>query len=153
MGNWANKISKAAAGELQPGEQVVAGMFVQPLGSSSRMVGAATGGLVGAALASKLRTKDDGTLVSDTGSAASLPDQKLAIGLTDRRLLVYSFGGLMGKPKELLTSLDRSALAGVDVQNGKLANRVTLVFADGSGKMYEAPRMNSGTDDFVRAAS
>jgi hypothetical protein len=149
--SWTKKIGKAAGGELRPGEQLVAGMFLQPAGTAGQMIGRGVGGIVGSAVASKLRTKDDGSIASDSGTAATLPDKKVALGLTDRRVLVYGFGGLSGKPKTLLTSFAREALAGVDVEGGKLSNRITLVFADGSGKVYEAPRMNAGTDEFVSA--
>jgi hypothetical protein len=151
MASWTNKISKVAQGELRPGESFVTAAFLQPAGSAGAMVSRSVGGIVGAAVVSKLRTKDDGSLVSDSGSAAMLPNTKLLVGLTDQRLLVYNFGGLMGKPKDLVAALDRSALAGVDVQDGKLTKRVTLVFTDGTGRVYEAPRLNSGIDEFVAA--
>ena len=36
MANWNKKISKAAKNELQPGEEIVAGVFLQPSGTMGK---------------------------------------------------------------------------------------------------------------------
>ena len=60
--------------------------------------GAATGGLLGAAIASKVKRKDDGEMVSDEGIAASIPGGNLILGLTSSgRILVYEQSKLSGK--------------------------------------------------------
>ncbi len=151
MADWTKKVSKAAAGDLQPGETVVAGVFLAAPGVAKKAAAFGAGGLIGAAVASKLTTKDDGTIVSDEGIAASVPDGPIVVGLTEQRVLLYSHGKLSGKPKDLVHSMARSDIAAVETEPGKVATKLTIVFADGTGKRYEAPRVGNSTDAFAAA--
>lgn len=151
MADWTKKISKVAGDVLQPGEQVREGILCQPSGMTSQLMGRSIGGLAGAAIAAKLRTKDDGSIDSTSGIAATVPDGPIAVGLTGQRVLVYSFAKMTGKPKELLLTLPASDLAAVDVQKGTAAHKVTLIFADGTGKTFEVPRIGNDPEAFAAA--
>jgi len=153
MADWTKKISKVAGSTLQPGEQVREGILCQPSGLTSQLMARSIGGIAGAAIASKLRTKDDGTIDSTSGIAGTVPDGPIAVGLTDRRVLVYSFAKMTGKPKDLLLTMPASDLAAVDVQKGTAAHKVTLMFADGTGKTFEVPRIGNDPEAFAAAVS
>lgn len=151
MADWTKKISKVAGDVLQPGEQLREGMFVQASGTTSHLMARSLGGIAGAAIAAKLRTKDDGSIDSTSGTAGAMPDGPIVLGLTDQRLLVFSHSKLSGKPKDLVHSLTKADLAAVDVQKGTATSKVTLVFADGTAKQYEAPRIGNDPDAFAAA--
>jgi hypothetical protein len=170
MVDWAKRITKAAGDELGEGERVVAGTVFQKTGLTGQMTGIAVGGLIGAGVASKLQKSDDGELVSDRGIAATVPDGPLVVGLTsDDQVLMYEQGGMSGKPKELAVTLARAdvqaieveeelavTLARADVQaieveEGKVTKKVMVVFADGTAKMFETPRIDKSVDRFVEA--
>ncbi|NNE11179.1 MAG: hypothetical protein HKN41_02925, partial [Ilumatobacter sp.] len=58
MANWNKKISKAAKGDLHPGEEIVAGVFLQPAGTMGKAVAQGAGGVLGKALVGR-RGGDD----------------------------------------------------------------------------------------------
>jgi hypothetical protein len=151
MANYIKKVSKAAEGDLQPGEQITAGVFLQASGATGKAMARGVGGLVGAAVASKLKSKDDGTIVSDSGIAATMPDGPIHVAVTSQRALVYSHGAMSGKPKDLKLTLQRGDIAGVALEPGKLTTQLTLMFSDGTGKVYEAPKMGNSADEFAAA--
>ena len=149
MVDWAKRITKAASDELRAGESVVAGTLFQPPGATGRMTGVAVGGLLGAAVASKIRKDDDGEMVSDEGIAATVPDGPLVVGLTSGdRILLYTQGSMSGKPKELAAALARSDVGRryVDVRADEaLADQLTRVPARDA--LEEAGGLISRIDD------
>jgi hypothetical protein len=150
MANWVKRIGKHCSGDLQPGENVVAGVILQKPGTTKRMaIGGGIGGAVGAAVASKMGNKDDGSTASGSGTAADFPDGPIIIGVTPLRVLVYSQAGMSGKPKELLATLTRREIASVEVGTGKVAKEVRLVFADGTAKTFETPGMDKSIGAFA----
>jgi hypothetical protein len=153
MADWTKKISKVAGDDLEPGETVIEGVFLQPSGTTGASVARGVGGLVGSAIASKLKSDTSEALVSDRGIAATMPAAATVLGLTDRRVLVYGHATLSGKPKELKLSIPRADLASVEVEKQKATYRFVLHFADGSASAYEAPRMSNDPEAFAAAVA
>jgi hypothetical protein len=152
MVDWAKRITKAAGDELRMGESIVAGTLFQKPGLTGQMAGVAVGGLIGAAVASKVRKNDDGELVSDQGIAATVPDGPLVVGLTTGdQIVMYEQGGMSGKPKELVATLTRADVEAVSVEDGKVTKKIMVVFSDGTAKMFETPRIDKSIDRFVEA--
>lgn len=152
MIDWVKKITKAVGDDLEPGEQLQVGVLLQPSGTTMRMAAVQGGGLIGAAIAAKVSKTDTAELRDDVGTAATLPaGQALVVGVTDRRVAVWSHGKLSGKPKDFVTSIPFEAIAGVDIEKRKATYAVTLVFSDGTGRLFESPRM--GTDPEALAAA
>jgi hypothetical protein len=150
MADWVKRISKAAGDELQPGERIVAGVLLQPAGTSRKVAGAAAGGLIGAAVASRLRKKDDGSIVSDEGIAATVPDGTLVAGLTSGgKLLLYGQAPITGRPKDLRATLAKRDVAAIEVTPGKLMSDVAVAFVDGTGKKFETPAMDKSIEKFA----
>ena len=150
MANWVKRISKHCSGDLQPGENVVAGVVLQKPGTTKRMaIGGGIGGAVGAAVASKMGNKGDGSTASDSGTAADFPDGPIILGVTPLRVLVFRQSGMSGKPNELVGTLPRGGIASVEVGSGKVAKDVRLVFDDGTEKMFETPGMDKSIEAFA----
>lgn len=149
MADLVKKLNKAGVG-LHPGEAIIAAMVLHPRGMAKRV---AVGGALGAAIGSRLSKNDDGTIVSDRGTAAQMPDGPLLIGLTAERALVYSQSGFSGKPKGVELTVPRSEIAGIEVAKDKIGAPVTLAFSDGTGRLYETPMNNKNVAAFVAELS
>jgi hypothetical protein len=145
MADLVKKLNKAGVG-LQPGEAIVAAMVLHPSGMARRV---AIGGALGAALGSRLSKRDDGSLVSDSGIAAQMPDGPLIIGLTPERALVYSQSGMSGKPTGVQLAIPRRDVVAIEVGKDKIGASVTLAFSDGTGRFYETPVRNKNVAVFV----
>jgi plasmid maintenance system antidote protein VapI len=73
MGNWAKKIEKHVGDDLQPGERLLQGAFVQPLGTSKQMMARSLGGIAGAAIAAKMRGRASATSSRPHRSSSASP--------------------------------------------------------------------------------
>lgn len=151
MANWVKKINKAVGGDIGPTERLLEGVILQPTGMMGGAMARSLGGLVGSAVGAALRTDANGNLVTDQGIAAGFPDDTLILGLTDQRLLGWSWAKLTGKPKNLVVSIRRADLVEIDIEKKAATYLFVLVFADGTAKAYEAPKMNNSTEEFVVA--
>jgi hypothetical protein len=151
MANWTKKISKAAGDDLEPGERVISGVFLQRSGTMGQSVAMGVGGLVGKAVASKLGGGTATALVTDAGIAATMPDTATVLGLTGRRVLVYGHAALSGKPKDLKLSIPVSDVDWVEVDKQRATFRFVLHFRDGSASVYEAPRVSNDPEAFAEA--
>ncbi len=152
MANWTKKLGKVASDELEAGEELRSAVFLQPAGTTTKMVARGVGGVVGGALAAR----SGGTateLVTDSGRAATMPDAATVLGLTDRRLLVYGHSSLSGKPKGLKLTMPVDDLAGVDVEKQKATFKFVIHFVDGSASVYEAPRVSNDPAGFADAVT
>lgn len=145
MGGYADKLQKAAGSALRPGERFVAAIRTQPRGAT---MGTAVGGIIGHTVASRQAAKAQANQA--TGStAASWPSGRFAVGLTDQRLLTFSYTA-MGKPKDLTSEFPLSQIATVDVDKKLAANTVRFGFADGSAVEVECAKLEK-VGDFVSA--
>ena len=91
MVDFAKKITKSCSDDLEEGETVLAGTFVQPPGAIRRQVAfGAIGGVVGAVVGDKLAQKRAAeTPSADEGIVVDIPPGKAVLGITDRRFLVF----------------------------------------------------------------
>jgi hypothetical protein len=151
MANWVKKINKAVGSDIGPTERLLEGVILQPTGMMGGAMARSLGGLVGSAVGAALRTDANGNLVTDQGIAAGFPDDTLILGLTDQRLLGWSWAKMTGKPKNLVVSIPRADLVEIDIEKKAATYTFVMVFADGTAKAYEAPKMNNSTEEFVVA--
>lgn len=152
MANWNKKISKAAKSELQPGEEIVAGVFLQPAGTMGQAVAKGAGGVIGKALVAA--HGDAGRVTTAVaGVADSFPNEPTVLGLTQSRLLVFGYSTLGGKPKDLKRSLPARALSSVTVEKQKATYRFEMTFDDGSTSVFEAPRLGNDPEAFAAAVN
>lgn len=151
MANWVSKLSAVAIGELMPGEEIAAAVFVQPAGTATRIATRHVGGRVAASIASRMSGTAVAPLITDVGTAAKLPDRALVIGLTDIRLIVYGHAMRSGAPRGLQLILPRTQLVRVDAQPQAASWATVFHFADGTASVFEAPRPGNDLEAFVDA--
>ena len=151
MADWTKKIMKAVGSDLAADEQLEDGMFVNPGGTTGRMMGRELGGLAGAVIANKMQAKREETAEhpSDTGTAASWPRQALVLGLTGKRMIMWSHSQMSGKPKEFVGEVPLEQIAGIDVEKNKATFAVSFLFTDGSGIVAEAPKVANKPERFA----
>ncbi len=152
MANWNKKISKAANGELQPGEAIVAGVFLQPVGTMGHAVGKGAGGVIGKAVVAGRGAAGRVEAPVD-GLASTLTNEATVLGLTQHRLLVFGYSSFGGKPKGLKQAVPATALASVAVEKQKATYRFEMTFDDGSSKVFEAPRIANDPEAFAAAVN
>ena len=85
MAGWEKKIRKSVSGDLIADEELRGGVFVQPFGMTGNMMATEIGGMIGKALARSKGDADEPIV----GHASTLPDERLVLGLTDHRLVVW----------------------------------------------------------------
>ncbi|MFP5352449.1 MAG: PH domain-containing protein [Actinomycetota bacterium] len=144
MGGYTEKLQAKAGDVMAPDERVLAAIRTMPRGTT---VGMGIGGVLGAAVAQRQAKK--GAAEQAEGSvAATWPTVRSAVGLTNRRLLIYDYT-MMGKPKDLIGEFPVDTIASVDVDKG-ITNKVRFGFNDGSAAQVECAKLDK-VDDFVSA--
>ncbi len=154
MLNPVKKVRKAVAGDLHPGEDIVAATLVQPAGEMVRQIGRGVGGIAGDLVAGKGAKQRAAALdgADQAGIAATLPSgQPLWLGLTPQRVLVWSHSQLKGKPKELQAELRRDQIAGVEVEKKKTVYAMVVRFSDGSALDFDVPKVGGDAPGFQEA--
>lgn len=145
MGGYADKVQSAAAGVLRPGERVLAAIRTQPRGT---VIGTGVGGLVGGAIAGRQAAKAQ-ERAAEGSRAKSWPSSKLAVGVTDQRLLAFDFT-MMGKPKDLQGEVPLGEVVAVRLGDAKLTKAVQIEFTDGSAIEVECGKLEK-VGDFISA--
>lgn len=153
MATWKKKIEKSVGGDIEAGEVLVEGMLLQPAGLVKTMTAKGVGGLAGAAIASQMGRSAEDAAAPLHGTAASFPDGPIVVGLTDRRVVAWSWAKLTGKPKELLAAVPRESVAAIDLEKQSATYRVTVTFGDGSSRVYEAPKLGNQAPELAEAFS
>lgn len=148
--SWEKKILKSVGDDLEPGERLLSGLIAQPAGMMRGMLAREVGGLIGSAIAARSRT-GEGVLDSDSGVAAQFTDGPLVLGITDRRLIAWTWAKLTGKPKALHGSITRDLLIDVQAEKKAANHALVLLFADGTGRLYEVPKIGTDVEAFVAA--
>ncbi len=145
MIDYIKKIQKKAGHDLEAGEQILDARVISPAGHALR---GAVGGAVFANLgtgakmiadrrARNIDSAQRAAIEARGGMAADFPTGKCYFTLTDRRILVHSFGAMSGAPKDLLAAYPLTDFAGIDAKQGKLISKMTLVMADGTSVPLE----------------
>jgi hypothetical protein len=95
MARAETKIKEGAAPFLEPGEEVLAGMHARPRGwtqSNASAGGGALAGIVGQTLGGK-KQQENTAAAAESGFELANP---MALAITDRRLLCFEVGNLIG---------------------------------------------------------
>ena len=150
MADVVQRLTMLASDQLTQGETVVAGARCSPLGSTKqRAMGAGLGGLIGALAATKGSGSTGHVLYGE-----ALP-QDIALGLTDRRILIYSVGSFSGRTSNVLREIPLAHVAGVEHEEGRFLGRkiirFSLCFSDGSRLELESPSGAKDTQAFCHA--
>jgi hypothetical protein len=112
-------------------------------------MGAGLGGLVGALAATKGSGSTGHVLYGE-----ALPHD-IALGLTDRRILIYSVSSFSGKTGQVLREIPLAHVGGVEHEEGRFLGRkiirFALCFSDGSRLELESPSGAKDTQAFCHA--
>lgn len=142
MGGYADKMQGKVREVMEPGEELLAAVRTMPRGTT---MGIGIGGAVGVAVADRQAKKSQGQQAE--GSAAKeWPAVRCAVGLTDRRLLMYDFT-FIGKPNNLVGQFSLDQIASLDVEKG-VTNRLRFTFTDGSSAQVECAKLEKVGDFF-----
>ncbi|MCB1271356.1 MAG: hypothetical protein KDB31_08030 [Microthrixaceae bacterium] len=140
MVDFVKKIHKHCADDLEPGEQVLATTFGQPPGAIRRQVAwGALGGAVGAIAGDALANKriDDSEQHRGEGITLQIPEGKAVLALSAQRLMVFGHSTLSGRPKGLNASIPLEQIQSIRVDQGKLAGKLVITFADGTSVDFD----------------
>jgi hypothetical protein len=155
MGDYTGKLAKEASGVLADGETLLAGARAMAKGFTKGSLYGGIGGAVGGAIGAMVGARGaKGAAGSADATAAAFPkDAMIAIGLTDRRLLVWRRSKMTGGVKDLAAEYPIERVASVAPDSTRAIVKVpTLVigFDDGSTVTVEVVRFD-GTDGLVSA--
>ncbi len=141
MVDIAKKVNKKSE-LMEKGESCVAASGILKAGQFNKSVAAgAIGGIVGHAVAAAMNRGEAGT--EDGTMADGFPKLSQAIlALTDRRWIVFEQSAMSGGPKAIHTALAHNDITALEMEKGKLMNRLTLTFTDGSDVTMEVPKAN-----------
>lgn len=142
------KVQKATR-DLPAGEELLAGMIVAPFGFTSKLMMKDLAGVIGGLLLAPRGERP--ALVTDAGIAADFQEAQMWLGLTNKRLLVWSHSVMSGKPKRLIHEMPSADLTAIEMEAHKMVHAVVLRFSDGTGRLYEAPRMLNDAPAFAEA--
>ena len=77
----------------------------------------------------------------------------VVVGLTARRMLLWSHSQMSGKPKELIAEIPLERVASFSVEKKKATFDTTITFTDGSGILLEAPKIANKPERFAASFS
>ena len=140
MGGYADKLQGKAGEVMEPGERLVAAIRTMPRGTT---MGMGIGGALGAVVADRQAKKAHATQ-NEGSAAAAWPTERSAVGLTDRRLLIYDYT-FMGKPNNLIGQFPLDQIASLAVDIG-VTNKVSFTFNDGSAAQLECAKLEKVGD-------
>lgn len=149
MSKIKKKLAKLAADGLGADEQLVAGVRVNLKGTAlGAGIAGGIGGIAGIAIGSKImdQGRDDADGINFT--------QQMALGLTDRRVIVWERSQLSGKPTKILGHIALADISDAGFEKGKLGDGLTLTMVDGDTLELEAVKVDKGKDfaDRLKAA-
>ncbi len=152
MVDWAKKINKSCAGDIEADEQIEAGTFVQPAGAMGRQLGSQLGGIGGliAVTRNQEKKRDAMEIKTDEGLGKIMGSGRRVIGLTSRRFLMWGHSQLSGKPKGLEAAIPLDDLVSLSHEKGKVVTKLVFEFADGSGAIMDAANLGK-PEQFIEA--
>ncbi len=155
MGDYTPRLAKLAQRELQPGEKLLAGAKAMSRGGTrspdelSFTDSQILSGSVSQRLADEAAFGESGTFEAPRREAPN----PVAVGLTDRRLMVWKRGGFTGRPKEVIGRIPLDRITAIEEQGSppELASRSLRVrLSEGGVIDFDVPP-GCGRHDVVQA--
>lgn len=130
MPDFLRKATKQTAKVCHADEQPTAALFVRPrVGDETKRLGTP-------ASAASRRKSDDAAGDDETTTAGALFEQNAVLVLTDRRLLVFGHGSLLGRVRALIGALDLRDVLEMDLDVPPAGSQqpatLHMAFTDGS---------------------
>jgi hypothetical protein len=130
------RVRKNAAALLEPGENVIVALLVEP--KNTYGIGSVAVAALPRTMQRKLAGDAAGDHASAGGLAAQFPGKSSVIAATDRRVLVIPSNGV--GMKEIAATYEKGDVAVTSNESKLLGRRLGLTFADGSGIVVDAQR-------------
>jgi hypothetical protein len=145
MGDYSRRLNRVL--DLEPGERILAGARGMTKGATKGIVGGAAGagfGASGIAVGSRAGAEDRAA-AADEHEAAGLPrlPTQVAVGLTDRRLILIRRSPITGRPTHVIASVPRSrieAITGDTPLSAFKPDRLAVALDDGTRLTFEIVR-------------
>ena len=156
MAEYVDKLQKKAAEVMDSGEALVAAVRAMSKGGTKAIVLGTVGAVLGGAsvAAGANAGNKAGDAARDQAAAAKISHAtQVALGLTDRRLLIWSRGAFLGRAKDLIGEIALDRIQSIEGQtSGSMMTpdplRVRL--ADGNLIEFEIVKVD-GIERFVKA--
>ncbi len=134
MVDWKKRIEKNSSDQLDPDEEVIVGLPVQPAGYVVQQAGmAGAGGLLGFFAGNKAQESRKAETASKlTGKAAKFPNEGIILAISNKRVLAFKQNKLSGKPENLLSGYDISEVSQIQTERRKASNSILITFDDKS---------------------
>jgi hypothetical protein len=140
VGGYADKLQGKAGEVMEPGERLLSAIRTMPRGTTMSI---GIGGALGAVVSDRQAKKAQGRQ-TEGSAAAEWPAVRSAVGLTDRRLLIFDYT-FMGKPNNLVGQFPLDQIASLEVDKG-VTNKVRFSFNDGSAAQLECAKLEKVAD-------
>lgn len=138
MVDMVKKLHKKSSGLLNPDEEILGATVIMPVGSFKKSVAfGAVGGVVGMAVGQAIGGKGE---EAEAGTMAdAFPKLKQAIlAYSNQRWILFEQSVMSGAAKRVVEQWGRDQIVGVELEKGKLTNKVNIQFRDGSVAQVEA---------------
>ncbi len=140
MSDHRQKVERHAASVLAPDERLLASVRAMPVGPFGGSMGIFAGAVVGAVI--------QAVAVSRSVKRARLSGfpiaGRMAVAITDRRILVWQRGGVLGGTiTKLIGEVPLTRIAGIEVEPVPGRSKLTFVFRDARKVTVEADKRDS----------
>lgn len=147
MSEHGQELARQAASVLAPGERLLASVRAMPVGPFGGSMGIFAGAVVGAIIQS--------IAISRSVKRARLSGfpitGRMAVGITDRRILLWQRGGFVGGTiKKFIGDVPITRISRIDVEAIAGRSKMTFVFRDAQPVTVEADKRDS-PDRFAEA--
>ncbi len=139
MAKIVNTLNKLLEGQLESDETLISGVRVNLKGTAFGVGLSALGG-VGLIAGSKIMQEGQDQ-AKDSGIEFA---QQMALGLTNKRIILFKRSAFSGKPKNVLGSIPISQVKGVDFEPGGLGDKMTLNFGEDKVLELESVKVDKG---------
>lgn len=138
-------LQKLVADHLSDGEELTIGLRVNLKGTALGVgLSAGIGGVLGAVVGKK--TMKDGI---EQAEQAGIPfTQQMALGLTNKRIILWSRSPVSGKPKEIIGEIALTETVDATFEKGKMGDLIELKFPDDKSLQLESIKIDKG-ENFV----
>ncbi|HYT77663.1 MAG TPA: hypothetical protein VEQ37_00065 [Actinomycetota bacterium] len=139
MSDYAQELERYVASVLVPGERPLASVRAMPVGPFGGSMGIFAGAVVGAVV--------QAVAISRSVKRARLSRfpiaGRMAVAITDRRILVWRRGGVLGSTTKLIGEVPLTRVASIEVEPVPGRSKLTFVFRDAQKVTVEADKRDS----------
>jgi len=134
------QVQEVAKGALPAGEQVLVAVRVNREGAVVATAAGAIGGAAGAVVAGKILEASG----AEGEHADLFSDLQMALGLTDRSVVVTSRSSLSGKPKAFRGTIPLEHVEGVTHEPGRMGDELHLRLRSGTEVTFSCVKVDPG---------